>query len=238
MGYRMEEHSSQDREQKSVLKRPVSDLPLSVRTRNILRRHEITTIGELVSHPEEEVRGWSDREMKAFKELAELVRELGLRFGMKRKQVEVAEIAEAMEIERIVNEFYLDCDTGEVVIVPEEIHHEILSDKVDPDDMSDWERELLPIALAVDEDSNRYAWIPTIEAREIYELMQRFTSEREDEELQRLLAVALDGKGAFGRFRRVLADYPEEREEWFRRKDDALHLMARDWLSSLKAGID
>ncbi len=237
MGYRMEEHSSQDREQKSVLKRPISDYPLSVRTENILRRHEITTIGELASHPEEEVRGWSDREMKAFKELAELVRELGLRFGMKRKQVEVAEIAEAMEIERIVNEFYLDCDTGEVVIVPEEIHYDILSDTVDPDAMSDWERELLPVVRAVEGDSDRYAWIPTIEAREMYELMQRFTSEREDEELQRLLAVALDGKGAFGRFRRVLAEYPEEREEWFRKKDEVLEEMARQWLSSLDVGI-
>jgi len=231
----MEEHIPQDCEQKSVLKRPVSDFPLSVRTENILRRHEITTIGELASHPEEEVRGWSDREMKAFKELAELVRELGLRFGMKRKQVEVAEITEAMEIERTVNEYYLDCDTGEVVVVPEEIYDELLSDTVDPDDMSDWERDLLPIARAAEEDSNRYAWIPTIEAGEMYELMQRFTSEREDAELQRLLEVALDGKGAFGRFRRVIADYPEEREEWFRKKDDALQVMARDWLSSLNA---
>jgi hypothetical protein len=32
------------------------------------------------------------------------------------------------------------------------------------------------------------------------------------------LSVALDGKGAFGRFKRVLEDYPEERERWFKFK--------------------
>lgn len=53
------------------------------------------------------VREWSDRGMKVFKELTELVRELGLRFGMKRKQVKVAEIAKAMEIDRVVKERHL-----------------------------------------------------------------------------------------------------------------------------------
>ena len=53
------------------------------------------------------------------------------------------------------------------------------------------------------------------------------------ENLRRLLEVALDGKGAFSRFRHVLAEYPEERDEWFRIKDKSIEKMARDWLSSL-----
>ena len=229
----MEENTSQEGERVSVLQRPVSDFPLSVRSVNILRREKVTSIEELISHTEEEVRGWSDRGMKAFTELAELVRELGLRFGMKRKKVEIAEIAEAMEIDRVTNEYFLDRDTGEVVILPEEIHSAISTDTLDQDDMTDWERDFMAIARAIEEDSSRYAWIPGVEAREIYELMLDFASSREDEDLRRLLEVALDGKGAFGRFKRVLADYPEEREEWFRIKDNAITAMAGDWLSSL-----
>ena len=229
----MEENISREGERVSVLKRPVSDFALSVRSANILRREKVTSIEELISHTEEEVREWSDRGMKAFTELAELVRELGLRFGMRRKKVEIAEIAEAMEIDRVTNEYFLDRDTGEVVIVPEEIHFAISTDTLDQDDMTDWERDFMAIARAIEEASGRYAWIPRAEAREIYELMLDFASSREDEDLRRLLDVALDGKGAFGRFKRVLADYPEEREEWFRIKDDAITAMARDWMSSL-----
>lgn len=229
----MEENISREGERVSVLKRPVSDFALSVRSANILRREKVTSIEELISHTEEEVREWSDRGMKAFTELAELVRELGLRFGMRRKKVEIAEIAEAMEIDRVTNEYFLDRDTGEVVIVPEEIHFAISTDTLDQDDMTDWERDFMAIARAIEEDTGRYVWIPGVEAREIYELMLDFASSREDEDLRRLLDVALDGKGAFGRFKRVLADYPEEREEWFRIKDDAITAMARDWMSSL-----
>jgi len=34
--------------------------------------------------------------------------------------------------------------------------------------------------------------------------------------------MALDGKGSFGRFKRVLARYPEERERWFEFSDRRL----------------
>jgi len=63
--------------------------------------------------------------------------------------------------------------------------------------------------------------------------MQLFALDREDEELRRLLLVALDGKGAFGRFKRVLEEYPEEREEWYREKDEAITDLVREWLLTL-----
>ncbi|MFC1539910.1 UPF0158 family protein [Gemmatimonadota bacterium] len=229
----MIENTSPEGERVPVLQRPVSDFPLSVRSANILRREKVTSIEELISHTEEEVRKWSDRGMEAFTELADLVRELGLRFGMKRKTVEITEIAEAMGIDRVTNEWYLDRDTGEVVIVPEEIFFELETDTFDPDEMTDWDRENQALARAMDDDPDRYLWIPRTEASETYELMLHFADSREDENLRRLLEVALDGKGAFGRFRHVLAEYPEERDEWFRIKDRATEKMARDWLSSL-----
>jgi len=229
----MEENTSPAEERVSVLQRPVSDFPLSVRSANILRREKVSSIEELISHTEEEVRIWSDRGMEAFTELADLVRELGLRFGMKRKTVEISEIVEAMEIDRVTNECYFDRDTGEVVIIPEDISFEIATDTFDPEEMMDWDRDMVALARAMEKDIDRFLWIPPIEASEIYRLMLDFTFSREDKELQRLLEVALDGKGAFGRFRHVLAEYPEERDEWFRIKDEAIETMARDWLSSL-----
>ena len=141
---------------------------------------------------------------------------------MKKLNIDIMEVAVAMESERLISEYYLDTETGDVVVIP------------DSDGMLDWELELLPVARAVESGSSRYVYIPELESHELYELMQQFVSDREDEELQRLLWVALDGKGAFGRFRYVLDGYPEERDEWYRGKDEAMKILSQQWISSLR----
>ena len=45
--------------------------------------------------------------------------------------------------------------------------------------------------------------------------------------------MALDGKGAFGRFKRVLARYPEERDRWFEFRDRRLQARIDEWLESV-----
>lgn len=229
----MEEITSQDRERQLNLRRPLSDFALSVRTNNILRMRNIRFIMDLAACAEEEVREWSDRGMRAFRELSGLLNDLGLRFGMKRLNIDIMEVAAAMESDRSMSEYCLDTETGDVVIVPDDLSRAVSFGEVDENSMTEWELELLPVARALESGSSRYVCIPEVEAREIYELMQRFASDREDEELQRLLWVALDGKGAFGRFRRVLDDYPEERDEWYRRKDESMRILAHQWLSTL-----
>lgn len=48
--------------------------------------------------------------------------------------------------------------------------------------------------------------------------------------LQRMLEVALNGKGAFRRFKDVLPDFPEERNRWFQFRDARLHQRILEWL--------
>lgn len=61
----------------------------------------------------------------------------------------------------------------------------------------------------------------------------RFAATVEDEELRELLFAALDGRGAFGRFKDVLAGCPGERQRWFRYKDERMEDRVRDWLRDL-----
>ncbi len=42
--------------------------------------------------------------------------------------------------------------------------------------------------------------------------------------------VALDGRGAFRRFKDVLAEYPAERERWFGFHDERVRKAMREWL--------
>ena len=55
---------------------------------------------------------------------------------------------------------------------------------------------------------------------------------REDVELRAKLAVSIDGKGAFRRFKDVLLAYPAERERWFTYRADLLHWHIQTWLES------
>ena len=61
--------------------------------------------------------------------------------------------------------------------------------------------------------------------------MKEFTTTVTDRSLRQLLDVALGGRGAFRRFREVLAAYPEERERWNVFSHERTRGRARAWLA-------
>ena len=67
-------------------------------------------------------------------------------------------------------------------------------------------------------------------SREQYKWMERFVSHVTDEALRERLIIAIDGKGAFRRFKDVLLNYPVERERWFSYRADLLHWHMQKWL--------
>ena len=75
--------------------------------------------------------------------------------------------------------------------------------------------------------------IPKAEPREGYEDMEAFVATVEDEHLAELLKIAINGKGAFRRFKDALLRYPEERERWFQFKGDRMWKRAREWLDDI-----
>jgi hypothetical protein len=85
----------------------------------------------------------------------------------------------------------------------------------------------------IDEEPDRYERIPKAEPHEGYEDMEDFIATVEDEHLAELLEVSVDGKGAFRRFKDVLTRYPEERERWFRFKDERMEQRASEWLDDV-----
>jgi hypothetical protein len=67
-------------------------------------------------------------------------------------------------------------------------------------------------------------------SREQYRWMERFVAGVTDEALRERLVIAIDGKGAFRRFKDVLLNYPTERERWFSYRSDLLHWHMNKWL--------
>lgn len=88
-----------------------------------------------------------------------------------------------------------------------------------------------PLKEKIEEDyGTRYIPIPTIPSWESYKVMEDFIETVEDENLQEKLYIAIDGKGAFRRFKNVLLYYSEKRERWFKFRDAKLMEHIMKWL--------
>jgi hypothetical protein len=63
--------------------------------------------------------------------------------------------------------------------------------------------------------------------------MEKFVTAVADEALRERLVIAIDGKGAFRRFKDVLLNYPAERERWFSYRGELLHYHMQCWLEQI-----
>ena len=79
----------------------------------------------------------------------------------------------------------------------------------------------------------RYLRVDPASSREQYRWMERFVGAVADLALRERLLVAIDGKGAFRRFKDVLLAFPAERERWFAYRSELLHLHIQTWLDHL-----
>ena len=112
---------------------------------------------------------------------------------------------------------YLDVRTGEVQMVP--------IARLGDDD--DWpSEEDLDDALA----AGHLIPVEPLGSRIEYGWMAEFTETVGDARLRDRLEVALDGRGAFRRFKNVLLDFPAARERWLAFRDERLRAAAREWL--------
>lgn len=77
-----------------------------------------------------------------------------------------------------------------------------------------------------------YLRIDPVSSREQYRWMERFIPMVDDTELRGKLAQAIDGKGAFRRFKDVLMTYAADRERWFTFRSERLRTFMEAWLTA------
>ena len=77
-----------------------------------------------------------------------------------------------------------------------------------------------------------YLRIDPVSSREQYRWMERFIPMVDDTELRQKLAQAIDGKGAFRRFKDVLMTYAADRERWFAFRSERLRTFMEAWLTA------
>ncbi len=77
-----------------------------------------------------------------------------------------------------------------------------------------------------------YLRVEPVSSREQYRWMERFIPMVEDKPLSQLLTQAIDGKGAFRRFKDVLMSHGAEREHWFAFRSERLRVFMEAWLAA------
>ena len=83
--------------------------------------------------------------------------------------------------------------------------------------------------IAADPD---YVRIEPVSSREQYRWMERFIQMLEASPLRQVLQQAIDGKGAFRRFKDVLMSHANERERWFNFRSVRLRAFMEAWLGA------
>ena len=136
-------------------------------------------------------------------------------------KIDLDELYDAMENSSYEVEYYLDLETGEILFVSEGMDDE----------------ETGKLKNQIEEELGRYEPIPKAESYEGYRDMQSFIATVEDDHLGELLEVAINGKGAFRRFKDVLLNYPKEREKWFEFRDSRMEERALKWLESIGVSL-
>jgi len=132
-------------------------------------------------------------------------------------KIDLDELCFVMEDSSYEHNYYLDLKTGEILLISEYMDDE----------------EIEKLRDKIDENRDLYERVPKAEPHEGYQDMEDFIATVEDKHVAELLEVAIDGKGAFRRFKDVLVRYPEERERWFRFKDERMEEKASEWLNDI-----
>lgn len=153
--------------------------------------------------------------------------------------------------------YYLDLETGEAPLATEDARSDLeqvyeaiecIGDEERADafqaalarrNLPEWEKEAVLAANQVEECySSRYLELPRPDSRAGYRDMEDFIESVQDERLQKRLWKAIDGRGAFRRFKDELLEYPGEEQRWFafrhaRRRQRVLAWLAEEGIEPI-----
>jgi hypothetical protein len=122
---------------------------------------------------------------------------------------------------------YLNIETGEVITAQTEFLGYVEDGKT-ADDFDNEERQEFLVALDIIDNPEKYYELPSSYDLNEYQIMKDFASEVTDEHVSELLFLALDGVGAFRRFKDVVYRY-DLSDEWYRFRDQAYKEILIEW---------
>jgi hypothetical protein len=140
---------------------------------------------------------------------------------------------------------YVDSATGEIHQIEESTFQELedlLSDEdsledclatLDQQDLNPYEHDNLKLTVQIQwDDANRFRQIRNTDPYAAYNDMRDFIDTLEDIRLQERLARAIQGRGAFGRFKNTVYQTESLKVAWLAFKEARLFERVQIWLAS------
>ncbi len=167
---------------------------------------------------------------------------------MKKITIDWADLELAFDNSSWEMSYYLDTETGQTLMVMDESRRyleEIYEAYYDPDNseefnleaalaesnLPDWQKEAVREADLVERYyGSRIIEVPRVESYEAYDEMQDFIATVQDGRLYNQLVKATHGRGAFGRFRDILARHLAEEQRWYAFQQNRLRQRILEWL--------
>jgi hypothetical protein len=144
--------------------------------------------------------------------------------------VSLKDIVDELEVLMDESTAYLNRQTGEVITVTHEDMRWVEGEEdLDLDEFPDWQREWLTKVQEILK-SEDYMALPTKFDIHEYEIMKRFCLSIEEDMLRDDLLDAIQGSGAFRRFKNMIYRRGME-NTWYRLRRAALKEIAIEWLT-------
>jgi hypothetical protein len=118
--------------------------------------------------------------------------------------------------------------TGEIVSVSRVILRLVEDDEIDIENHPDWEQDMIRQAIDMIENEMNYVEIPSRYEINEYDIMEDFSLGIEPSKLSDKLSRAIQGRGAFRRFKDLILELGVE-NQWHNYKKKRLREIAEKW---------
>lgn len=145
------------------------------------------------------------------------------------KKISLKELAEQMDFMMDEWSYFIDKSTGEIISIDD--RHLAIAEN--PDDeptfkLAEWEYDEVRKAEAVLEKWQDMLPFPDKRDLDEYGMMEEFSENYPDAHIRDCLCIAIDGSGAFRRFKNTINRFDIE-DQWYAYKDQAVLKFAEKW---------
>ncbi|MGG2027010.1 UPF0158 family protein [Gottfriedia sp. S16(2024)] len=142
-------------------------------------------------------------------------------------KVKIKDIIEEMEMQFEGYRSFVKIRTGEVFSVSEDDLIDAEDEKT-MDDLQDWQIENLEIANEIVENYEDYKELPSKYEIDEYKMVKDFCLTVKDVKVQKILLIAIEGKGAFRKFKDTVIEFNIEMD-WYSYRDRRYKDLAIAW---------
>jgi hypothetical protein len=145
------------------------------------------------------------------------------------KKVKLEDVLEAIEPASEDGNYYYNKITGKIINISHD-KSTIAEDCSDEDLVAypEWEREAIEAAIDVEENFENYITLPSRFDINEYNIMVDFCNSLDNDKISSQLLNALNGRGAFRRFKDTSIRL-DLQDEWYEFQDKAFKKIALDW---------